>query len=131
MPIKFPDEIIPGGSGFKIVSTQNITVSTVGINYIPIVSVTGIFTQSNLFFTDGYLHITTSNDVSPFSVSSTIKVQNLNADMIDNYHISLGNSSSILVFDGTKITSSIHTQDDFYGSWMSHAQCLARISLRI
>ena len=126
-----------GGGDLSANRTLQVTMSAVP-------SFTGV-TASTGFTGSGYVRvggdirgtqITASVGITTptLLVSSPTTVSNLsvgNSDKIDGYHVVGMTSGSLLVYDGSNITASVHTGDDFYGSWMSHAQCLARISLRI
>lgn len=126
-----------GGGDLSANRTLQVTMSAVP-------SFTGV-TASTGFTGSGYVRvggdirgtqITASVGVSTptILVTSVTTASNLsvgNSTKVNNYPVVGMASGSLLVYNGTNITASVHTGDDFYGSWMSHAQCLARISLRI
>jgi len=126
-----------GGGNLSANRTLQVTMSAVP-------SFTGV-TASTGFTGSGYVRV--GGDIRGTQITASVGVQtptilvtsvttasNLsvgNSTKVNNYPVVGMASGSLLVYNGTNITASVHTGDDFYGSWMSHAQCLARISLRI
>lgn len=86
MPIRVPDEFIPGGSAFKVVSTANVTASTIGNTYIPYCNSSGILTKSGLAWSDGDLYIngTKSTNFSG-STASLTSSYSLDSGMLNGY----------------------------------------------
>jgi hypothetical protein len=126
-----------GGGNLSTNRTLQVTMSAVP-------SFTGV-TASTGFTGSGYVRV--GGDIRGTQITASVGVKtptilvtsvttasNLsvgNSTKVNNYPVVGMTSGSLLVYNGTNITASVHTGDDFYGSWMSHAQCLARISLRI